>query len=87
MKPVELVLRMGEKGREGKMEGVKLTKIYWKHIYKYHNVSPCITIYAIKITITLKTNRHTICGIRGHICKNSVDKELVIASLYIIIKN
>jgi hypothetical protein len=44
MKPI-IVLRMGgESGRGRTMEGVNLTKIYCKHIYKYHNVSPPTTI-------------------------------------------
>jgi hypothetical protein len=38
MKPVEIVLR-----REGKKEGVNLTKIYCKHICKCH-MSLCTTI-------------------------------------------
>jgi hypothetical protein len=42
MKPVEIVLRGGGKSRM--IEGIYLTKIYFKHIYKYHNVSPCTTI-------------------------------------------
>jgi hypothetical protein len=40
MKPVEIVLR--------RQRGVKrekdLTKLYCKHICKYHNISPCTTI-------------------------------------------
>jgi hypothetical protein len=36
MKPVEIILR----GRRENMEGIKLTKIYCKHICKFHNVSP-----------------------------------------------
>jgi hypothetical protein len=40
MKPVEIVLRMGKDRRGRMMEEVNLTKIYFKHIYKYHNVSP-----------------------------------------------
>jgi hypothetical protein len=39
MKPAEIVGR-----REGTMEGVNLTKINYKHICKYHSVSPCTTI-------------------------------------------
>jgi hypothetical protein len=44
MTPVEIVLRRegGERGRM--MEEVTPTQIYLKHIGKYHNVSPCITI-------------------------------------------
>jgi hypothetical protein len=42
MKPVEIFLRSG--GGERKMEGANLTKINYKHIYKYHNVSTCATI-------------------------------------------
>jgi hypothetical protein len=29
------------------MEGINLTKIYSKHICKYHNVSPCTTYYIL----------------------------------------
>jgi hypothetical protein len=44
LKPIEIVLRrVGEK-RGRMMEGVNLTKIYYKHICKYHNISPCRTI-------------------------------------------
>jgi hypothetical protein len=41
MKPAEIVLRrgVGEKGRM--MEGVNPTKTHFKHICKYHNISPC----------------------------------------------
>jgi hypothetical protein len=42
MQPVEIVLRGGGGGRT--MEGVNLTKIYYKQICKYHNVSPNTTI-------------------------------------------
>jgi hypothetical protein len=31
------------------MEGVNLAKIYYKHIYKYHSVSPEELLYASKI--------------------------------------
>jgi methylphosphotriester-DNA--protein-cysteine methyltransferase len=44
MKSVEIVLRREEGGRGRMMEGVNLTKIYCKHICKYHNVSPCTAI-------------------------------------------
>jgi hypothetical protein len=40
MKPVEIVLRREEVGRGRTMEEVNPTKIYCKHIHKYHNVSP-----------------------------------------------
>jgi hypothetical protein len=44
MKPVEIVLRK-EEGRRGRMtDGVNLTKIYCKHIHKYHNISPSTAI-------------------------------------------
>jgi hypothetical protein len=43
MKPVEIVLRR-EGGRGRTIEGVNPTKIYCKHVCKYYNVSPCITI-------------------------------------------
>jgi hypothetical protein len=35
-------------------EGVNLTKIYCKHICKFHNVSLVQLLYADKIKITLK---------------------------------
>jgi hypothetical protein len=38
MKPVEIVLRRGRKKREN--DGGGKSKIYCKHICKYHNVSP-----------------------------------------------
>jgi hypothetical protein len=41
---VEIVLRRGEGGRGRTMEGINPTKIYYKHIGKYHNVFPCTTI-------------------------------------------
>jgi hypothetical protein len=44
MKPVEIVLERGGGEEEKTMERVKLTKIYCKHIYKYHDVSPCTII-------------------------------------------
>jgi hypothetical protein len=40
MKSVEIVLRSGEEGRGRTMEGVNPSKAYYKHICKYHNVSP-----------------------------------------------
>jgi hypothetical protein len=50
MKPVQIVLRRGE-GEEGKEErennGEGKSKIYFKHICKYHNVSPCMTIICL----------------------------------------
>jgi hypothetical protein len=49
MKPVAIVLRRGERGRGRTMEGVKPTKIYFKHICKYHNVSPVQLLYGNKI--------------------------------------
>jgi hypothetical protein len=48
MKPIEIVLRRGEKGRGRMMEGVNLTKIHCKHICKYHNISPVQLLYANK---------------------------------------
>jgi hypothetical protein len=47
MKPVEIVLRR-ERGKRENNGGGK-SKIYYKHISKYHNVSPCITLFANKI--------------------------------------
>jgi hypothetical protein len=47
------------------IEGVNLTKVYYKHICKYHNVSPCTTIiYQLKILSKnieyyLSKKRHT----------------------------
>jgi hypothetical protein len=41
LKPVEIALR---KGRKWENDGGGKSKIYWKHICKYHNVSPCTTI-------------------------------------------
>jgi hypothetical protein len=50
MKPVEIVLGRGGRERRGgrAMEGVNLTKIYCKHICKYHHVSPVQLLYANK---------------------------------------
>jgi hypothetical protein len=42
MKPDEIVLRSGEKGRRRMMEVVNLIKIYFKHICRCHNE---ITLY------------------------------------------
>jgi hypothetical protein len=48
MKPIEIVPRSGG-GRRGKMiEGMNPTKIYCKHICKYHNVFLCTTNKIIK---------------------------------------
>jgi hypothetical protein len=56
MKPVEIVLRRGGGGAKRENDrGVKLTKIYFKHICKYHNVSPIQLLYANKI-ISKKKN-------------------------------
>jgi hypothetical protein len=44
VKPVEIVLRREEGGSRQKIEGINPTKIYCKHICKYHSVSTCITI-------------------------------------------
>jgi hypothetical protein len=58
MKPVEIVLRRREDGRGRMMEGVKLIKIYHKHICKYCNVSPCtIKIIFKKRGSIRKSNR------------------------------
>jgi hypothetical protein len=47
IKPVEIVLSGG--GERGiTMEGVNLTKIYYKHICKYHSISPVQLLYANK---------------------------------------
>jgi hypothetical protein len=49
MKPVENFLRRWQ-GRQGRMmEWVNPTKIYFKHICKYYNISPCTILYANKI--------------------------------------
>jgi hypothetical protein len=45
MKPIEIVLK-GDVGGKGRMIGGKLTKIYCKHICKYHNVSLLQLLYA-----------------------------------------
>jgi hypothetical protein len=44
IKSVEIVLRREESRGGRKMEGVNLTKIYCKHIHKYHNV-PTVQLY------------------------------------------
>jgi hypothetical protein len=44
MKPVEIVVRRGERNWEKMMEEVNLTKIYCKHIWKYHDVFPYTSI-------------------------------------------
>jgi hypothetical protein len=49
MKPVEIVLRREEEGRGRRMEGVNPTKIYCKHICKYHMYPPVQLSYANKI--------------------------------------
>jgi hypothetical protein len=43
MKSVEIVLRRKAGGRGRMMEGINPTRIYSKHMCKYHNVSPCTT--------------------------------------------
>jgi hypothetical protein len=44
MNPVEIVLKR-EKWRKRENDGgINLTNIYYKHICKYHTVSPCTTI-------------------------------------------
>jgi hypothetical protein len=48
MKPLEIVLRSGEGGEGRTMEGRNLTKIYCKHIYKYHNAFPVQLLHANK---------------------------------------
>jgi hypothetical protein len=48
IKPTGIVLRSGEREERGRtMEGVNLTKIYCKHICKYHNVCPCTCYYML----------------------------------------
>jgi hypothetical protein len=48
MKPVAVVLLRTTKKRRGgrrrMMEGINPTRIYCKHIHKYHNVFPWTTI-------------------------------------------
>jgi hypothetical protein len=46
VKPVEIVLRMERGGkRENNGRGYSVySKIYCKHMCKYHSVSPCTTI-------------------------------------------
>jgi hypothetical protein len=48
MKPIEIVLIQGELGKGRTMYGVSLTRIYCKHICKYHNVSLVQILYASK---------------------------------------
>jgi uncharacterized pyridoxamine 5'-phosphate oxidase family protein len=43
MKPVEIVLRWGERG-ESKGNGGRKSKIYYNQICKYHNVAFCTMI-------------------------------------------
>jgi hypothetical protein len=43
MKPVEIVLRKGG-GRKRENDGGGESKAYYKHICKYHHVSPCATV-------------------------------------------
>jgi hypothetical protein len=43
MKPVEIVQKRGRR-RKRENNGVGKSKIYCKHTYKYHNLSPCTTI-------------------------------------------
>jgi hypothetical protein len=47
MKSVEIVLKMGDGGRGRMIRGK--SKIYCKHICKYHNVSPVQLLYANNI--------------------------------------
>jgi hypothetical protein len=54
MKPAEIVLRSGTGQKRRIMEGVNLTKIYYKHIYKYQNISPIQLLYVI----FLRKNHH-----------------------------
>jgi hypothetical protein len=44
--PIEIVLlKTGREGGKGRMmEWVNISKIYCKHICKYHNVFPCTTM-------------------------------------------
>jgi hypothetical protein len=44
LKPVVIVIRKGHEGGGRTMEGVNVTKVYFKNICKYHNVSPHATI-------------------------------------------
>jgi hypothetical protein len=44
MKPAEIVLGSGEREKSRTLEGANLTKVYYKHIYKYHNASPYAAI-------------------------------------------
>jgi hypothetical protein len=48
MKAVEIFQRKGREGMRDEDGGANLTKIYFKHICKYHNVALCTIIMLIK---------------------------------------
>jgi hypothetical protein len=56
VKLVEIVLRRWG-GWERMMEGMNLIKIYYKQIYKCHNDSPRLLLYASKNKEKLKTKQ------------------------------
>jgi hypothetical protein len=45
MQPAEIVLRSGGRGMRENDGGVNVTKMYCKHICKYHSVSPVQLLY------------------------------------------
>jgi hypothetical protein len=49
MKPVEIVLRRRGRGKKENNEVVNPTKIYVKHICKYHSINPVQLLYVNKI--------------------------------------
>jgi hypothetical protein len=46
--------KKGGRWEERKMEGVNSTKIYFKHICKYHNIALVQILYANKIILKMK---------------------------------
>jgi hypothetical protein len=71
-KTVEIVLWRREGGGGRMMEGVNLTKIYYKHICKYHHVSPPVHNILIKITTKEKKEEHQRKAVRLEGCSRCI---------------
>jgi hypothetical protein len=66
MNSVGIVLR-GEEGQGRMMEGINPTMIYFKHICKYHSISPVQLLHANRIikNFVIKENHVSFSDFRG----------------------
>jgi hypothetical protein len=59
MKLVEIVLRRGRRRCGRKMEGMSLTKVHCKHIWKSHNEMPLYNWYVLTKNVKIMTDQYS----------------------------